>query len=57
MVDKQDREKDTVLAVRSEDPLSYVNFGELIRDHRSKLDVIFRHYTKQKSDAANIAAV
>jgi hypothetical protein len=30
MVDKQDREKDTVLAVRSEDPLSYVNFGELI---------------------------
>jgi HEPN superfamily Swt1-like protein len=28
--DKQDREKETVLSIRSEDPLSYTNFGELI---------------------------
>jgi hypothetical protein len=30
VTDKQEREKDTVLSIRSEDPLSYVNFGELI---------------------------
>jgi hypothetical protein len=28
--DKQEKEKDTVLASRSEDPLSFTNFGELI---------------------------
>jgi hypothetical protein len=28
--EKQEKEKDTVLAIRSEDPLSYTNFGELI---------------------------
>lgn len=28
--EKQDKEKDTVLAIRSEDPLAYTNFGELI---------------------------
>ena len=30
VAEKQEREKDTVLAIRSEDHLSYVNFGELI---------------------------
>src|SRR6266478_6089012 len=30
VAEKQEREKETVLAIRSEDPLSYVNFGELI---------------------------
>jgi hypothetical protein len=28
--DKQNKEKDTVMSIRSEDPLSYTNFGELI---------------------------
>jgi hypothetical protein len=30
VTEKQKREKDTVLTVRSEDPLAYTNFGELI---------------------------
>lgn len=30
VAEKQEREKETVLAIRSEDHLSYVNFGELI---------------------------
>jgi len=30
VADKQKREKDTVLTVRSDDPLAYTNFGELI---------------------------
>jgi HEPN superfamily Swt1-like protein len=30
VAEKQLQEKDTVLAIRSDDPLSYVNFGELI---------------------------
>ncbi len=28
--DKQEKEKDTVMSIRSDDPLSYTNFGELI---------------------------
>jgi methyl coenzyme M reductase subunit C-like uncharacterized protein (methanogenesis marker protein 7) len=28
--DKQDKEKDSVLSIRSDDPLTYTNFGELI---------------------------
>lgn len=28
--DKQEKEKETVLSIRSEDPLTYTNFGELI---------------------------
>lgn len=28
--EKQNKEKDTVMSIRSEDPLSYTNFGELI---------------------------
>lgn len=28
--DKQSKEKDTVMSIRSEDPLTYTNFGELI---------------------------
>jgi hypothetical protein len=28
--DKQDKEKDPVLFIRSDDPLTYTNFGELI---------------------------
>jgi hypothetical protein len=30
VADKQQKEKETVLSIRSEDPLSYTNFGELI---------------------------
>jgi hypothetical protein len=30
VAEKQAREKETVLSIRSDDPLSYVNFGELI---------------------------
>ena len=30
VAEKQQQEKETVLAIRSDDPLSYVNFGELI---------------------------
>jgi hypothetical protein len=30
VADKQQREKESVLSIRSEDPLSYTNFGELI---------------------------
>jgi len=30
VADKQHKEKDSVLSIRSEDPLSYTNFGELI---------------------------
>jgi hypothetical protein len=36
--DKQEKEKDTVLAIRSEDPLSYTNFGELITIIESQWD-------------------
>ena len=28
---KQEQEKDSVISLRSEDPLSYANFGELIK--------------------------
>lgn len=30
VIDKQKKEKDTPMSIRSEDPLSYTNFGELI---------------------------
>jgi hypothetical protein len=30
VADKQNREKDSVLSIRSDDPLTYTNFGELI---------------------------
>jgi hypothetical protein len=30
VADKQNREKDSVLTIRSDDPLTYTNFGELI---------------------------
>lgn len=30
VTDKQKKEKDTVMSIRSDDPLSYTNFGELI---------------------------
>ena len=29
--EKQEREKDSVISLRSDDPLSYINFGELIK--------------------------